>query len=227
VVMSIFDLPCLSGEGVTWRLAAAGPRVPRREKDFSEGCGSGSGRRPGEVRQCSGKQRAWSIRPLQGTSKDEMNASTAERAAEGRDACVEREPSGAVRWGPPCAEPGENGWRRVAPSRIPPSVALHGDATPSPRRRLQPATTVAGHVRRTLGIRVRPIFAAGARTTASRTRTNPSARVSEACNGSRACGMPRASVPCSVRSTNPPSTLQDLRGGLGVTVKAAERPHNP
>jgi putative transposase len=45
-----------------------------------------------------------------------------------------------------------------------------------------------------------PIFAAGARTTVSRIRTNPSAGVSEGCNGSRACGTRRASVRCSVRS---------------------------
>jgi hypothetical protein len=41
-----FRSPLYLREGVTWRLAAAGPSVPRHEKDFSEGCCPGSGSAP-------------------------------------------------------------------------------------------------------------------------------------------------------------------------------------
>ena len=45
-----------------------------------------------------------------------------------------------------------------------------------------------------------PISAAGARTIASRTRTNLCDNGSGSCNDSRVCGTRRASAPCSVRS---------------------------
>jgi putative transposase len=50
-----------------------------------------------------------------------------------------------------------------------------------------------------IGCRPFRISVVGARTTASRIRTNPSASVSKGCNDSRACGTLRVSVPCSVR----------------------------
>jgi len=65
-----------------------------------------------------------------------MNASAAEKAAEDRGECLEREPRPAVRWGPPCAEPGENGWRRVGAVQNPTVGSSRRRRDPQPRRGL-------------------------------------------------------------------------------------------
>src|SRR5712691_3484234 len=68
-VMSIFDLLVSQRECDVADWLRPGRVHHDTKKTLMRAVARGRGGLPGEVRQCSGKQREWSIRPLRGTSK--------------------------------------------------------------------------------------------------------------------------------------------------------------